>query len=600
MCGIAGILRADLLPTQGERQLTTMLRALKHRGPDDEGLWQNENGTVRFAHARLSILDLSPAGHQPMSSADGRFTITFNGEIYNFLELRAALENDGVRFQTRTDTEVILQLYQTHGIDCVRHLRGMFAFAIWDERERSCFLARGPFGIKPLYFVRQSGSFAFASEMQALQAAGLTGKALDPAAVAAYFASGSVPEPLTLLKDVSLLEAGHSLVWKDGAITGARFWSIEFPTDIQPPRNAAAFTRTALLDSVEHHFVSDVPVGIFLSGGIDSTALLALSRTLGKTDLQTYSIGVNNASLDESSIARRTAAHFGAQHHELQLNDASGLETFGSFLESIDQPTIDGLNTFTVSRFARQHGAKVVLSGLGGDEIFGGYGTFQRVPFLWRCSRLLRAIPGGKAIFKTMLATGRLSSRLQRLAPLTEGPLTLGDAYRIFRGINSRSDATKLAMHFTEASADETKRSWPESAAENMLDAMSELELAGYMRNQLLKDSDVMSMAHGLELRVPFVDSALFAAVARIPASVRLRKGKQLLLDAVPEIPQWVRSQPKRGFLFPYAQWLGSPQWKNLFADALKNIPVATPAWYQRWSVFVFEHWRQKHGIDAG
>lgn len=595
MCGIAGILGSDALATQGERQINAMLRALKHRGPDDEGLWHNSSSTVRLAHARLSILDLSPAGHQPMHGADGRFTIVFNGEIYNFLELRAGLENDGAVFRTRTDTEVILHLYERHGLDCVRQLRGMFAFAIWDERERTCFLARGPFGIKPLYFAAQNGTFAFASELRALQASGLAGKTLNPAALAAYFESGSVPEPLTLLKDVSLLETGHSLLWKDGVITRKRFWSISFPENDAPSGDAAAFTRGALLDSVEHHFVSDVPVGIFLSGGVDSTALVALGRALGKRDLHTYSIGVNDPALDESSAARRTAEHFGTQHHELRLDDALGMDMFGRFLESVDQPSIDGLNTYAVSWFARQNGAKVVLSGLGGDEIFGGYSTFQRVPSLWRCARLLRAMPGGRTAFKLLLRSGKLPPQLQRLEPLLSAPLTLGDACRIYRGINTRNDAAKLAMHFTGCSPDETKHEWLEPDAGNVSDAMSELELSRYMRNQLLKDSDVMSMAHGLELRVPFVDSALFSAVSRLPASVRLRPGKKLLLDAVPEIPEWVRNQPKRGFLFPYAQWLETPRWKGLFTDSLKNLPVSTPAWYQRWSVFVFEYWRRKH-----
>ena len=598
MCGIAGILGTDSLTTQGEQQINAMLRALKHRGPDDRGLWNNPSRTVQLAHARLSILDLSPAGHQPMCSADGQLTITFNGEIYNFLELREELQTQGFTFRTRTDTEVILQLYALHGTACVERLRGMFAFAIWDERERSCFLARGPFGIKPLYYTVQNKLFAFASELQALQTSGITGKTLDPEAVAAYFENGSVPEPLTLLRDVSMLEAGHSLVWKNGNITKQRFWNITFPLNHAPPLDAVEFTRTALLDSVEQHFVSDVPVGIFLSGGVDSTALLALARAIGKKDVHTFSVGVDSVALDESSIARRTAAHFGSTHHELLLDDKRGLETFGQFLESVDQPTIDGLNTFTVSRFAREQGAKVVLSGLGGDEVFGGYSTFQRVPFLRQCSQIVRSVPGGRAVFKKLIESGKLPKRLQRLEPLLKRPLTIGDSYRIFRGINSHGDASKLAAHFTGSAPDEGKQPRFEPAANGVLDAMSELELTCYMRNQLLKDSDVMSMAHGLELRVPLVDSALFAAVAQLPASLRLRAGKQLLIEAVPEIPEWVRNQPKRGFLFPYAQWLETSQWKNLFANSLKNLPVPTAAWYQRWSVFVFEHWCQKHGIS--
>jgi asparagine synthase (glutamine-hydrolysing) len=599
MCGIAGIIGNYSLSNRAESAMGAMLRSLRHRGPDDEGLWQSPTGIARFAHARLSILDLSPAGHQPMSTADGRFTITFNGEIYNYKALRADLESEGVDFRTGTDTEVILHLYARQGAACVRKLRGMFAFAIWDEQERSCFLVRGPFGIKPLYYTATADGLAFASEVRSLLETGFAERTLDPAAVTAYFRTGSVPEPLTLLKGTSCLRAGYCLHWQDGRISQGYYWRPEFPLPDYPTSDPATFAREALLDSVRHHFVSDVPVGLFLSGGIDSTALVALSRAVGAGNLQTYSIGLQDRRLNESDLAKRTAAHFGTTHHELQLSSELGKDLFDRFLPCVDQPTIDGFNTYVVSWFAREKGAKVVLSGLGGDEVFGGYSSFQMVPRLYHTCRAIKSLPFAGKMLGSTLAHPIFAPRVRRLGSLLQGSISLRDVYRTYRGIYLQEEARALAIHFTGSTAVDASFSGDEPLATDLHDAVCELELTIYMRNQLLKDSDVMSMAHGLELRVPFVDAVLFDRLAHLPPSVRLRKGKQLLLDAVPEIPAWVRNQPKRGFLFPYAQWLEASPWKNTFQQTLHGLPVTATAWYQRWSVFVFKNWCQTHGIST-
>ncbi len=598
MCGIAGIIGPRSQSARAELAVTAMLRALRHRGPDDEGLWQSNSGDARFAHTRLSILDLSAAGHQPMSTADGRFTITFNGEIYNFLTLRTELENQGVALRTRTDTEVILHLYAREGPACVQKLRGMFAFAIWDEREHSCFLARDPFGIKPLYISRNSDGMVFASELRALLDSGLVAKTLDPSAVTGYFKTGSVPEPLTMVKEARCLPAGHTLTWKDGKISTGPYQFVEFPTYLPPVKDPVAHTRAALMDSVRQHFVSDVPVGIFLSGGMDSTALLALARVTGQRDLQTYSVALEDAGLDESPAAKRTAEHFGSTHHEMRLTSSLGREMFDKFLSSIDQPSIDGFNTYVVSSLARERGAKVVLSGLGGDELLGGYSSFWKIPNLLRACHAAQAIPFIGATASKILQSRVWSPRLRRLGALLQEPVSIREAYRSYRGIYLLDEAQKLAMHATGATVEEAKYTGLPAVASDPLNAISELELTCYMRNQLLRDSDVMSMAHGLELRVPLVDSVLFNAIARLPTAVRIRQGKQLLADAVPEIPAWVMGQAKRGFVFPFADWLDSPQWKPDFDRALKDIPVPAVAWYQRWSVFAFKHWCHSVGIN--
>ncbi|MCB1275579.1 asparagine synthase (glutamine-hydrolyzing) [Prosthecobacter sp.] len=587
MCGIAG-----QFGKVTKDFASKALAALQHRGPDGQGVWESELATL--VHTRLAILDLSEGGSQPMHVAESGLTIVFNGEIYNFRELRAELEREGVVFHSQSDTEVLLRLYQREGEAMTGRLRGMFAFALWDARKRRAFLARDPFGIKPLYYSFSGGTLSFASELRVLQKTGCAGSKLDAAALMGFFETGSVAEPRTLLEGVRCLPAGHQLTWRDGQVQERRFWSLQFGGEKVAPADSVQMTRAALLDSVEHHFVSDVPVGLFLSGGVDSTALLALAHQTGRRELSTFSIGVDDEGLDESSIAARTAAHFGARHHELRLNASALGESFPRFLSHMDQPSIDGFNTFSVAGFAREHGMKVVLSGLGGDEMFGGYPSFERVPRLAAMARLTHRIglagPAGPLLEKHMprLPMRRVGSLLQREA-------TIPHAYRAFRGVFTRKTARELAARYAgcdvnEVPDDPSLGDVPEGDAR---DQVSACELSLYMRNQLLKDSDVMSMAHGLELRVPLVDRVLFESVAGIPAAERLRPGKQLLLEAVPEVPEWVANQPKRGFLFPFEKWLSS-EWGGAFADVTRRLPEKHPTWYQRWSAFMLERWIER------
>jgi asparagine synthase (glutamine-hydrolysing) len=414
---------------------------------------------------------------------------------------------------------------------------------------------------------------------------------LDGNAIIEFLETGSVPEPLTLLTDVRCLEAGHSLTWKDGHIDSNPFWQLHFP-EATPNSDAAQLTRNALLDSVQAHFVSDVPVGVFLSGGIDSTALVALARELGQRDLQTFSIGVDDPSLDESSVARKTAAHFETQHHEWRLTGAQGASHFAAFLDRMDQPSIDGFNSFTVSSFAHEQGMKVVLSGLGGDELFAGYPSFHQVPKLARLSRRLHSIPGAAPAIGALLTRFAPQPKWRRLGSFLQKPATIANAYRTFRGIFSPAEARRLAGRYTSPGigASTPSPSQLQTSTPTGEDAVSALELTRYMRNQLLRDSDVMSMAHGLELRVPFVDKLLFETLATLPASQRLQSGKKLLLQAVPEVPDWVANQPKRGFTFPFEKWLEA-SWGDSFLTVTQSIPFPNPTWYQRWALFMLERW---------
>jgi asparagine synthase (glutamine-hydrolysing) len=596
MCGIAGVLNSKservVVPDTAER----LRAALNHRGPDDSGVWSSPEGAALFVHTRLSILDLSQAGHQPMHLDGGRFTITFNGEIYNFRELRGVLETQGTTFRTHTDTEVILRLYERYGAACVEKLRGMFAFAIWDALEKSCFIARDALGIKPLYYSVKEGRLAFASELKALQAAGLTGSEIDPQAVCDYFETGSVPEPHTLIKDAWCLKPGHTLRWQGGRLQTQRYWEPEFPvTEVGDPVKKL---RESLLDTVSHHFVSDVPVGIFLSGGIDSTALLALARETGHERVSTFSIGVDDPALDESGSAVRSARHFGSDHHEMRLDTTKGRAIFEEYVQSIDQPSIDGFNTYTVSSFARQHGMKVVLSGLGGDEIFAGYSSFTQVPRLARIARLMGILPGARQKLGSFMESRLSAGKLRRLGSFFQSDPCVSSAFRTYRAIYSRRDAQSLTAHYTGATNVRREPRPVQSGVPTPEDEVSRCELTRYMRNQLLKDSDVMSMAHSLELRVPFVDRTFFDAVATVPAAVRLRQGKKFLLDAVPELPAWVVNQPKRGFVFPFQAW-ASASWGEMFEKpTVPALPGLKLTWYQKWSVFMLEHWLRRAGLS--
>ena len=595
MCGIAGLLCTNAA-AESETLLRNMQRAIAHRGPDDRGCWRAASGQAAFAHSRLSIIDPSEAGHQPMAVSDGRFTIVYNGEIYNYAAIRKALQASGVAFASNSDTEVILRLYELEGPAAIERLRGMFAFAIWDERERTCFLARDRFGIKPLFYHQVGGRLLFASELRALLAAGIP-SALDATAAYHFFRSGSVPEPNALIDGVRMLEAGHHLLWQEGKTVVRPYWKLAFPEE-QRPENSVALTRTALLDSISHHFVSDVPVGVFLSGGVDSTAIVALARQLRRGELRTFSLTFPESPLDEGPEARRTAAHFGSTHHEWALQGNTARALFDDFIAAADQPSIDGFNTYCVCRLARQHDTKVVLSGVGGDELFGGYPSFAAVPKLVSAARLARlgGVLSRAAVRTAAIAVG---SRVGRLEDLLTGSPSLGAAYDVFRGIYTKREAWMLAAHYTgrDPVLPANEPSAPNDPTPQ--DTVSRLELTKYMRNQLLRDCDVMSMASGVEVRVPFLDSRLFETIAAVPARERLQSHKWLLRKAVPELPEWVTNRPKRGFFLPIASWL-SNEWAGTIRDPKLPAQIAMDTWYRKWAVLSFECWLRQHAPAHG
>lgn len=601
MCGVAGILSFSP-PSHLLDCIGAMQGALQHRGPDDQGVYISADRQAALTHTRLSILDLTSAGHQPMTIDGKRYWITFNGEIYNFLNLRKKLEAQGESFISHTDTEVILRLYRQKGKDCVQDLQGMFAFAIWDDQQKTCFLARDPLGIKPLFYSQLGTQLIFASELKAILASQLISPQLNPTALYEYFSTGSVPEPLTLIRDIHQLSPGCCLEWRNGETHLSQYWQMDFtPDNTIDELTANKIVREALMESIQSHFLSDVPVGIFLSGGIDSSAILALARQTQTTNISTYSIAFEESQFDEGSVARKTAQYFETDHHEEIITAASAKILFSQYLKSLDQPSVDGLNTFSVSKLASQDNKKVVLSGLGGDELFAGYRSFKTIPKMMRYRSQLKSLD---PLFKTaILGVSSLTQnpKLKRLEDFFAVNASTTGAYQSMRGIFAQREAELLVRlycpDFNKLNKPNFIQIVPPPKFPSIGDEVSYLEISRYMRNQLLRDSDVMSMRFGLELRVPFVDKKFLETLLKIPSKYRLSLDKKILIESIPEIPKWVINRPKQGFSFPFQQWLNEDWLEDFFH--FKEIPkqISLTIWYRKWLIIVLNYWLQSIGL---
>lgn len=594
MCGINGIYAyqaAASAPT--ERELITSRDHMRARGPDGAGAWWSEDRRCGLGHRRLSIIDLSERANQPMISVDGRFAVVFNGEIYNYPALRAELEGQGVQFRTASDTEALLHLYARDGESMVRVLRGMYALAIWDSRKRALFLARDPYGIKPLYTAGDGGTFRFASQVKALLAGGHISKDPEPAGYAGFYLFGHVPEPYTLYREARSLPAGHTQ-WVDeaGPHEPKRFADLAAVLAAGAAHPAPASElgdrlRNAARESVSAHLLADVEVGVFLSAGIDSGSLLGLMRDAGQQKIRAITLGFDEfagTSQDEVPLAAEVARRYGAEHVVRRVSESEFRDALPHVLDAMDQPSIDGVNTWFVSKAAQEAGLKVALSGLGGDELLAGYPSFRDIP-RWR-SRYgaLAMLPGFGYLARRTAAM--LLPRMNRNYPKAFSMLEYANswtgAYLLRRGLFMPHELPKLLG--ADMAREGLRRLKPlrTIGGHPHIDPGSDvgricvLESTNYMRNQLLRDSDWAGMAHSLEIRVPLVDWSLVQAMAPSVASLEPGQGKLALADApsVP-LPDTVRDRAKTGFAVPTGNWIANAAAPNLVAQK----GLASRAW---------------------
>lgn len=575
MCGIATIFAySSAAPPVDMEELLRIRDRMVSRGPDGSGEWLSQDGRVGLAHRRLAIIDLSAAGAQPMFSPDGRQAIVFNGEIYNYRELRRDLEGRGHLFRSESDTEVLLALYRDKGEGMLQDLRGMYAFAIWDEARQGMLLARDPFGIKPLYYADDGQTLRVASQVKALLAGGSIDTTRNPAGEAGFYLWGAVPEPHTLYRQIRALPPGSAL-WVERQQPGAfsvnsmreySFCRVEDelagasrqPTPIPP-----VDLRTALRDSVRRHLQADVPVVVFLSAGLDSGMLAALAAEVAPGALHTVTLGFEEYAgtvSDEVPLAERVAARLGANHRTIWIKRADFQGEMPRLLDSMDQPSIDGVNSYFVSMATARAGFKVAISGLGGDELFGSYPSFSQVPRLARQCSLAGNVPwlGRGVRLATAPWLGRFTS--PKYAGLLEYGGSVAGAYLLRRAlympweVAGLPDAERLLRGLEELRSNEMLAATIDGIVSDH-HRVSALEMTWYMRNQLLRDTDWASMAHSLEVRVPFLDLDLLRRVAPGLGGPQA-PDKRAVARMVGNLPDEVIDRRKTGFTVPVRDWL--------------------------------------------
>lgn len=606
MCGVAGIYAYHYASKLVDRdELLRSRDYMRARGPDAEGAWYSDDGRIGLAHRRLAIIDVDPRANQPMTSDDGALVISFNGEIYNYQALRQMLEAQGCLFRTRSDTEVLLNLYRVRGDAMFSELRGMYAFVLWDARKRALLLARDAFGIKPLYYADDGWTCRVASQVKALLAGGQVSTDPEPAGIVGFYLLGSVPEPYTLYQQIRSVPAG-SYVWITdlGAnepqqhFSVAKVWADAEVRQAGPP---AETPRESLLDSVRHHLVADVPVGAFLSAGVDSAALVGLMRDAGQQNVRTVTLAFDEFAgtpEDEAPLASEIARIYGTTHNVRRVSQHEFLNDLPRILDAMDQPSIDGINSWFVAKAMAEQGLKVAISGLGGDELFGGYPSFHDVPRWVAMLRLPSHIPGAGALFRAL--TGPVAG----VNPKVRGLLDFGGSYPgawfLKRGLFLPSELgavldrdlirSGLRRLRPDALLAATLRPDPGTA----FGRVATLETALYMRNQLLRDTDWASMAHSVEVRVPLVDAQLLSAVAAQVVSGRVGGKAALASSPSTPLPERVVRRAKTGFTTPVERWLKEQSnlgaWRQVPALAAPRVP-----WARRWSFVVGSHFLPDH-----
>lgn len=644
MCGIAGGVffngrfGRDEIARVGQR----MLAAIRHRGPDGEGLWIPDHaGADRspvplLVHSRLAIIDTSSAGAQPMTGTGLSQHLTFNGEIYNFKRVRAALEAQGHRFDSQSDSEVILRGFAARGPAILDALRGMFALGIWNPADRTLFLARDRFGIKPLYVASGDGWFLFASEVRALLASGLVPPILDLHGLWHYLTYQAVPGPTTMVAGIRMLDPGSTMVVDEhGRAQQTVYWDLaEAARSVGPIARADCLdrVRTLLAESVACHLVSDVPVGAFLSGGIDSSAVVALMREAGHTP-RTFSVGFAEARFDESLHAEEVARLVGSEHLTLRLDEATLLDQLPAALGAMDQPSGDGINTYVVSRAVRETGLVVALSGLGGDELFAGYPSFDRLPALASAGAVWGLAPGALRSLAGRAARGLGGGSVagEKVAAALASDGSLAALYPLMRQLLSRDQRLQLVAPQWRSCLGAIPDPYVERLREGLarmngagwLSKVSYAETRTYMHDVLLRDADQMSMAHALEVRVPLVDHEVAAFVLGLEDRHKAPGDtpKRLLVEAMgASLPAQIVHRPKQGFTLPFEPWMRGQlrgfcehhlgpdglsgrglvepgQIRHLWASFLAGGSNVT--WSRLWMLVALDHWLEQHQVAA-
>jgi asparagine synthase (glutamine-hydrolysing) len=608
---------------------------MAHRGPDDSGLQLIRVSSVipfeiGLGNRRLSIIDLSPAGHQPMQDPETGNWIVYNGEVYNFQDIRAKLEREGVNFLSQSDTEVVLKAYGKWGERCLHEFRGMFAFAIWDNDRKRLFLARDRMGIKPLYYSLKDGNLIFASEVRALLESGLVPRRLNPVGLLNYLTFGSAYDPETLIEGINALRAGNYLIWENGRIKEEEYWDI-VSHQSQPSNSPSIFDekgkkkilidlRDTLEEAVRLRLISDVPVGVFLSGGIDSSTIVGLLSKNALSKVATFSIVFKEIDYSESYFSKIIAKRFDTDHYEILLSQQDAMEAIPDAIRAMDQPTIDGINTYIVSREARRAGLKVALSGLGGDEVFAGYSSFKTIPKMGRFTRNWKYIPPTirSLAAKTYAHLVPESDRNLKLTTFIQGNGNIVHPYVLSRMLFTPDQQKRLLPLYDSTIFENANKTLSDTLHRterfDSINGVSYLELRNYMLNTLLRDTDFMSMAHGLEVRVPFIDHKVVEYLFTLPGNLKVNAHvpKYLLIKAMEDLlPDEVVHRPKRGFTLPFEHWL-KDEMRNEVEKTLFNASTGSledvfnpegvravwqafldgrTSWSRPWAMYVLRRW---------
>lgn len=628
MCGITGIVGNTLNSSVYQTAVQKMTDAIAHRGPNSQGLWNDEH--CFFGHRRLSIIDLSEAGNQPFISQDRRYILIYNGELYNYKDLKFELQraehgskNIPYIFKTNTDTEVILASYLRWGNNCMKRFNGMFAFAIWDTVEQKLVIARDRLGVKPLYYQYKNNTLVFASEIRALIYSGIIDKKINQSAVAEYIQYATVHAPNTILQDVKVLMPGNFLELHQNNLTISQYWNIN---DYAKSKQDLSYKETCakvnelLTASVERRLVADVPFGAFLSGGIDSSAIVGLMSKVSSDKIQTFNVSFDEGEFSEAKYAKQISQKFNTQHHEIKLTPTDFLNQLPEALAAIDHPSGDGPNSYIVSKATKQAGITMALSGLGGDELFAGYDIFKRFYELEK-KAWLNIIPAKGLVGKFISAKKKSVQGDKTSEILALNSINGYQAYPVNRKLFNQTDYQSLLKHRYNDSNfifNVIKNSTTDK--QHILSRVSLYEIETYMQNVLLRDADQMSMAVALEVRVPFLDYQLVEFALGVQDEYKFpHTPKKLLIDSLGNLlPNEIVNRPKMGFTLPWKDWLKGDlrefcedniiQFsKRSFVNReavliiwnrfLNNDPKIT--WSRIWHLVVLNNWINTHHIEC-